>query len=193
MSRRTSHRCPGSRSRCAKCRIGISISHVRSSLPSTQTALAWRHLVSGCPPGWLPQTWALGAGFPEEEWLVGASALIGHPLGGEHVSWVLDELGRYVVQDGEGDVAVYRVVHQSLADHLRPRYRRTGDQPFDPAAGPIWEALSARYQALLRGGFPATVPTYLWRYAYRHAVAAGLPGLDPPRPSPEPVSVYVYG
>jgi len=42
------------------------------------------------------------------------------------VSWVLDELGRYVVQDGEGGVAVYRLAHQSLADHLRPPYKRTG-------------------------------------------------------------------
>ena len=42
------------------------------------------------------------------------------------MSWVLDELGRYVVQDGEGGVAVYRLAHQSLADHLRPPYKRTG-------------------------------------------------------------------
>jgi hypothetical protein len=103
-------------------------------------------------------TWAFGAGFPEEEWLAVASRLAGQELGREHVSWVLDELGRYVVQDGEGGVAVYRVAHQSLADHLRPPYRRTGERPFDPAAGPVWQALAARYAALLAAGFPATAP-----------------------------------
>ncbi|WP_433291571.1 tetratricopeptide repeat protein [Pseudonocardia sp. CA-142604] len=123
-------------------------------------------------------TWAFGGGFPEEEWLAVASQLAGHALGREHVSWVLDELGRYVVQDGEGGVAVYRVAHQSLADHLRLPYRRTGERPFDHGAEAVWEALATRYRTLLSVGFPATAPSYLWRYAYRHATAAGLPALD---------------
>ena len=91
--------------------------------------------------------------------------------------WVLDGLGRYVVQDGEGGTAVYRVAHQSLADHLRPPYRRNGERPFDPAAGPVWAALAARYAGLIDSGHRATTPTYLWRYAYRHAAAVGLTGL----------------
>jgi tetratricopeptide (TPR) repeat protein len=123
-------------------------------------------------------TWAFGAGFPEEEWLAVASRLAGVELGREHVTWVLDQLGRYVVQDGEGGVAVYRVAHQSLADHLRPAYRPTGEQPFDPAARPVWEALAERYAALLGAGVAATAPSYLWQYAYRHAAQVGLPGLD---------------
>ncbi|MGI9002670.1 MAG: AAA family ATPase, partial [Pseudonocardia sp.] len=122
-------------------------------------------------------TWAFGAGFPEEEWLAVASRLADAELGRDHVSWVLDGLGRYVVQDGEDGTAVYRVAHQSLADHLRPPYRRTGERPFDPAAAPVWDALATRYAELLAAGYPSTAPGYLWRYAYRHAAAAGASGL----------------
>jgi hypothetical protein len=60
-------------------------------------------------------TWAFGAGFPEKEWLAVASRLAEVELGREQVSWVLEGLGRYVVQDGEGGTAVYRVAHQSRA------------------------------------------------------------------------------
>jgi len=45
----------------------------------------------------------------------------------------------------------------------------------------VWDALAARYATLLASGYSATAPGYLWRYAYRHAAAAGLPGLDPLR------------
>ncbi|MGH3933617.1 MAG: AAA family ATPase [Pseudonocardiaceae bacterium] len=141
----------------------------------------------GLPPGTSPGglartmltalTWAFGAGFPEEEWIAVASRLVGVGLGRDHVSWVLDGLGRYVVQGGEGGIAVYRVAHQSLADHLRPSYRRTGERPFDPAAEAVWAALAARYAALMTSGHPAVAPTYLWRYAYRHAAAVGVGGL----------------
>ncbi len=123
-------------------------------------------------------TFAFGAGFPEEEWIAVASRLAGVELGRDHVSWVLDGLGRYVVQGGEGGTAVYRVAHQSLADHLRPGYRRTGERPFDPAGESVWEALAARYAALITSGHPAVAPTYLWRYAYRHAAAVGVGGLS---------------
>jgi tetratricopeptide (TPR) repeat protein len=122
-------------------------------------------------------TWAFGAGFPEEEWIAVASRLAGVELGRDHVSWVLEGLGRYVVQGGEGGTAVYRVAHQSLADHLRPPYRRSGERPFDPAAEPVWAALAGRYAALIASGLPATAPTYLGRYAYRHAAAVGVGGL----------------
>ena len=58
------------------------------------------------------------------------------------------------------------------------RSRRAYDQPFDPQAHPVTAALLARYQELLAGGVPATAPGYLWRYAWRHAAAAGPAGLD---------------
>jgi tetratricopeptide (TPR) repeat protein len=123
-------------------------------------------------------TWGLGGGFPEDEWLTVAAALAGTPLDGGQISWVLDQVGRYVIQGGEAGVAVYRIAHQSLADHLRPACRPTQLQPFDPAATPVWSALADRYERLLDDGHRADAPTYLWRYGYRHAAAAGLDGLS---------------
>ena len=94
------------------------------------------------------------------------------------MSWVLDELGRYIVQDGEAGVAVYRIAHQSLADHIRPPFAATYQQVFDPQALPVATALLGRYARLLAGGVPVTDPGYLWRYVWRHAAAAGPAGLE---------------
>ena len=124
-------------------------------------------------------TWGLGAGFPEDEWLCVARALVPDLTEDRDVlAWVLEQLGRYVVQDGENGVAVYRLAHQSLADHLRPPHRGTREQPFDPAALPVAQALLARYATLLDGGVPVHQPAYLWRYAWFHAALAGPRGLD---------------
>ncbi|WP_222598299.1 tetratricopeptide repeat protein, partial [Lentzea tibetensis] len=123
-------------------------------------------------------TWGLGAGFPEEEWLTVASTLANTQLERDHVSWGVDQLGRYVVQDGEAGMAVYRLAHQSLADHLRPPYQPSGDFPFDPAATVVTTALLKRYADLLASGLPARAATYLWYYAWVHAANAGLDGLS---------------
>jgi tetratricopeptide (TPR) repeat protein len=123
-------------------------------------------------------TWAYGGGFPEDEWLAVAAASSGQRLTRDHVSWVLDQLGRYVIQDGEAGVAVYRLAHQSLADHLRRPFQASHDRPFDPEALPVFDALATRYRNLLDDGYSVDTPTYLWRYAHRHAAAAGPPGLD---------------
>ena len=123
-------------------------------------------------------TWGLGAGLPEEEWLACANAGGDGGLGREDVGWVLDELGRYIIQDGEAGVAVYRMAHQSLADHIRPPFASTHRQVFDPQAQPVASALLGRYAMLLAGGVPVDGAGYLWRYAWRHAAAAGPAGLE---------------
>ena len=124
-------------------------------------------------------TWSLGAGLPEDEWLACANAITGDStFGRDDVSWVLDELGRYIVQDGEAGVAVYRIAHQSLADHIRPPFAASYQQPFDPEARAIAAALLSRYQMLLAQGVPLDASAYLWRYAWRHAAVAGLSGLE---------------
>ena len=76
-------------------------------------------------------------------------------------------------------MAVYRVAHQSLADHLRPPYRRTGERPFDPDAGPgmgrRWPSgtrrCCARASRPTRRAICGATPTGT-------LPAAGLPGLD---------------
>jgi hypothetical protein len=80
-------------------------------------------------------TRGLGAGFPEEEWTATATPMCGGPsmgqVGAEDVSWVLEHLGRYIVQDGEAGVAVFRVAHQSLADHLGPPFTSAAQRVFE--------------------------------------------------------------
>ena len=123
-------------------------------------------------------TWGYGAGLPEDEWLAVANALLpGSVCDRDDLLWLLGQLGRYVVQDGEAGVAVYRVAHQSLAEHLHPAFEARHDQLFDPQALPVAESLATRYQVLLAGGVPATDPAYLWRYLWRHAADSGPNGL----------------
>jgi hypothetical protein len=105
-------------------------------------------------------TWAFGAGFPEDEWRVVATALCGVEVGAADVSWLLDQLGRYVLQDGEAGVAVYRIAHQSLADHLRPAFQGSAAVVFDPRARPVTAALLARYRTFLGAGLAARQPQY---------------------------------
>ncbi|MBI5231027.1 MAG: ATP-binding protein [Coriobacteriales bacterium] len=124
-------------------------------------------------------TFGYGAGFPLDEWHTVASAVLpeAHVVG-EDLVWVLDQAGRFVVQDGEDDQAVYRVAHQSLADILRPRHALLADGLLESAAEPISESLGARYLDLLAAGWVATAPRYLWRYMWRHAADSGPKGLD---------------
>ena len=123
-------------------------------------------------------TWGYGRGFPEEEWLAAANALSeGGGFDRDDVLWLLGQLGRYILQDGEAGVAVYRVAHQSLAEHLRPAFRPGPGQLFDPQALPVTQALAARYRVLLDGGITVTDPAYLWRYLWRHVADCGPDGL----------------
>ena len=119
-----------------------------------------------------------GAGLPEDEWLVIATAMTSAPVDRDDVSEVLTQLGRYVVQDCEAGLAVYRIAHQSFADYLRPPFPASYARPFEPDAIPIARALTAHYRRLLEQGVPADRPQYLWRYLWRHCGVAGQEGLD---------------
>lgn len=139
---------------------------------------------TGSPvPGWpdfgrgllTALTWAQNAGFPEDEWRVAAGALLDRAVTSEDVSWLLNQLGRYVVQDGEAGVAVYRLAHQSLADHLRPR---TPPRQDDPQAVVAALALLEHYAGLLATGLPARAPAYLWLHIAGHVTPGGPVALD---------------
>jgi tetratricopeptide (TPR) repeat protein len=125
-------------------------------------------------------TWAFGAGFPEEEWLSTARAIDsgGHTFTRDDLSWVLNWLGRYVVQDGESGAAVYRLAHQSLADQLADFLTPSLDRPFDPRATGVAQAMLDRYATLLAAGRDPREPGYLWRYAWRHTAEGGFAALS---------------
>jgi tetratricopeptide (TPR) repeat protein len=139
-------------------------------------------------------TWGYGAGFPEDEWLATTNALTSDDrVGRDDVLWILGQLGRYIVQDGDAGVAVYRVAHQSLTEHLRPPFHARHDQPFNPQALEVLQVLAARYQRLLDGGVKSYEPAYLWRYIWRHAADAGPEGLAVLRRLAEQKRALRYG
>ncbi|WP_210481742.1 tetratricopeptide repeat protein [Naasia sp. SYSU D00948] len=118
--------------------------------------------------------WAYGAGFPDDEWITVAAARAPDlGLRREDLTWVLEQAGRYVVQDGEGGQAVYRLLHQSLAELLRPRHNATVQQPFDPRASLVAQALLDRYRHLIETGVDPENAGYLRRWVWRHVAEAG--------------------
>lgn len=123
-------------------------------------------------------TWSYGAGFPEEEWRAVAEALSGEKFSREDVTAVLTELGRHIVQDGEEGTAVFKLTHQTFADHLRPPFSPSRDVVFAPDAEKVACALIELYRQRLRAGVPPDVPGYLWKYAWRHCGHAGTRALD---------------
>lgn len=66
--------------------------------------------------------WAYGSGLPDDLWPVVATALssTGRHFDREAVYAVLRSAGRYIVEDGDGGRAVYRLSHQRLVQQLHP-------------------------------------------------------------------------
>ncbi|WP_329034449.1 tetratricopeptide repeat protein [Streptomyces sp. NBC_01725] len=166
-------------------KVSNSIEKALDSDLADITPAPHRRTMASLPPADLARsilrtlTWGYGAGLPEDEWITVANSALPEAITvtREDITWVLDQLGRHVVQDGETGVVVYRMAHQSLADHLRRPYQSSAVQPFDSEALAVAQALFTRYRALLEGGVPTEQPVYLWRYAWRHAAAAGVDGL----------------
>ncbi|GAB2851115.1 AAA family ATPase [Lentzea nigeriaca] len=123
-------------------------------------------------------TWSYGAGFPEAEWIAVAEALSGTKFTRDHITAVLTELGRHIVQDGEEGTAVFKLTHQTFADHLRPPFAPSRDAVFAPDAEKVACALIGLYRQRMEAGVPPDVPGYLWKYAWRHCGHAGTEALD---------------
>ncbi len=68
----------------------------------------------------LPLAYARGAGLPwETVWAPVASALADVAYDDDDVEWLQRNVGSYIVEATEDGAAVYRLVHQELAKHLR--------------------------------------------------------------------------
>ena len=124
--------------------------------------------------------WSYGAGLPTDIWAVIATALSATQVqyGRDDVYWLLGHAGRYIVEDGEGEHAVYRLSHQRLVEHLHPRPAPAEIDTAQQQAAPVATALIDRYRALLASGLEPETPTYLWRYVWRHCADAGPVGID---------------
>ena len=95
--------------------------------------------------------WSYGAGLPTDIWAVIATALSAKQVRYDRydVYWLLGQAGRYIVEDGEGDHAVYRLSHQRLVEHLHPRPAPAEVDSAQQQAAPVATALIDHYLALL--------------------------------------------
>jgi hypothetical protein len=124
--------------------------------------------------------WGYGAGLPADIWAVIATALSPTQVQYDRtaVYWLFGHAGRYIVEDGEGGDAVYRLSHQRLVEHLHPRPGPAEIDAFQQQAIPVATALIDYYLALLNRGLEPETSTYLWRYVGRHCADAGPEGIN---------------
>ena len=94
--------------------------------------------------------WARGPGLPDDISPIIASALSDTVYERSDVRWLLNCAERYIIEDGQGGRAVYRVVHQWLADYFRPH--RPGGVDFDERTLKVARALVDYYERLLTAG-----------------------------------------
>jgi WD40 repeat protein len=124
----------------------------------------------------LPLAFAEGQGLPRGKiWTCLASELSGTLCTEEDVSWALDVAAPYVSEVTEGARSVYRLFHQSLAEHLRSTPRRTTEE----IQATIVEALISTVPVPAGAENPdwfAALP-YVNQHLATHAAAAGT--LDP--------------
>ncbi|MFJ4733174.1 tetratricopeptide repeat protein, partial [Streptomyces sp. NPDC088770] len=129
--------------------------------------------------------WAAGRGMPAGGvWEAVASALGSESGGGGDdagvvydegdVDWLLSHYGRYIVEDGEGSQAVYRLYHREFMTYLRGRPGPGGKA----AEVSVLETLTnlVRRQGVV-GDWGAVDP-YVREWIATHAVWAGGPGIE---------------
>jgi WD40 repeat protein len=115
-----------------------------------------------------PLAWTQGAGLPWETlWAPIATAISGLVYTDDDVAWVQEQAGAYVVEAAEDGRAVFRLIHQELADHLRDDHRTV------PIEAAIVDACLEQVPERPGGGLDwALAHPYIRRYLATHAAAA---------------------
>ena len=124
--------------------------------------------------------WAYGSGLPDDIWPIVATALSPTETSYQRddIFWLLGQAGRFVVEGGEGGSAVYRLAHQQLVEHLRPKPIKIDDRAIaEDMAARIAPALIKHYLQFMESGQPPQSHPYLWNYAWRHCSDAGERGI----------------
>ncbi|MFE6339038.1 AAA family ATPase, partial [Streptomyces sp. NPDC057798] len=126
-------------------------------------------------------SWGTGNGMPARGvWEAAATALStnGTVYDREHVDWLLNSYGRYVVEDSDGVQAVYRLYHREFVEHLREASSR-GRGEGQP--GPAYLVARGLVGLLRQQSDEAAVleraNPYLRGALAEHAVMAGGPGI----------------
>lgn len=121
----------------------------------------------------LPLAFAEGQGLPRGEiWTRLASALSGVQCTEEDVSWALDVAAPYVSEVTEDARSVYRLFHQSLAEHLRSTQGRTTEEIQTTIADALISTVPVSAGADSPDWF-AALP-YVNQHLATHAAAAGV-------------------
>jgi tetratricopeptide (TPR) repeat protein len=123
--------------------------------------------------------WTYGSGLPDDLWPTVATALssTGRLYSRGDVHTALGNAGRYIVEDGDGTRAVYRLSHQRLVQHLRPPAKPRELDASHTQAARVARALVDRYRDLLATGLQPSDRPYLWRYTWRHCADGGPHGI----------------
>lgn len=158
--------------------IGDTLDQATNRVDQPETSRPGQH--SGAVAGELLEAlqWGLGAGLPEEDWLaIANSAVRRNPaeFTSAEISWVLRQLGRYIVEDSEQGIAVYRLAHELITDHFRRKAREEfdGGQPEAVVAQALVQRAARLSQKTLVTSGDGHLDRYLWRYVMR----AGVEGL----------------
>jgi hypothetical protein len=118
-------------------------------------------------------SFAHGSGFTVDIWSIAAAAASPSKTAykRDDVFELLAALGRHVVTEEAGGVAVYRMAHRALRDCLRTSATSGTEMR-------VFDALTAEYIRLLERGDAASETGYLWSQYWRHAVEAGDHGIE---------------
>ncbi|MHA4854221.1 AAA family ATPase [Rhodococcus sp. MSC1_016] len=158
--------------------IGDALDQATNRVDQPETSRPGQH--SGAVAGELLEAlqWGLGAGLPEEDWLAIANSEVRRnpaEFTSAEISWVLRQLGRYIVEDSEQGIAVYRLAHELITDH----FRRKATEEFDggqPEAV-VAQALVQRAARLSQTTRVTSGDRHLDRYLWRYVMRAGAEGL----------------
>ncbi|MEW1831422.1 ATP-binding protein, partial [Streptomyces sp. NPDC088196] len=126
--------------------------------------------------------WGTGNGMPARGvWETAATALStsGTVYEREHLDWLLNSYGRYVVEDSDGVQAVYRLYHREFIEHLR---ELSGRQREERQPGPAYLVARGLVGLLRQQSDDAAVldhaNPYLRESLAQHAVMAGARGIS---------------
>jgi tetratricopeptide (TPR) repeat protein len=114
--------------------------------------------------------WSFGAGLPDDLWAAIAGAISGRAYTTAEMYFALEATGRYIIEEGDGGRAVYRLAHQRLVSHLRSATPERAPEA-------IAAVVTRIYGQLLDSGNDLSRYRYLVRFTWRHCVEGGIPGL----------------
>lgn len=126
--------------------------------------------------------WSEGNGMPAQgvwETAAGAVSRQGTVYWPQDIDWVLGHYGRYIVEDSDGEQAVYRLYHRELIAHLISFDAR--QQSVDDGVSAAVSIVRAFVDLVLRqtggGSRPEEANAYLRRHLDDHAMFAGEAGI----------------